>query len=266
MEVQVSRLTDNQNEVAFTYGPIVLSAGLGTDQLVTAPHSAVIMATKPAGVVTQDTITINSGTGIETWLANIKSNLVQTAGKLEFTLKNTDSDGKLTFTPQYQRYKDRYGIYFKLAGTAGGNVPDAGVCPASGGTGGSTSGGASGAGASTAAGGVSGAGGVVTAGGGGGRASGAGGGGSSGAGGDSNAKGGALGGNQAGGTSGTTASGGARTGSGGSGAGGATPPGGTSSGCSCELGSRSPGGNTMVLALALSSLWAWRRRRLHRTR
>ena len=36
MEVQVSRLPDNQNAVAFTYGPIVLSAGLGTAQMVTA--------------------------------------------------------------------------------------------------------------------------------------------------------------------------------------------------------------------------------------
>ena len=30
--VQVSRLPDNQNVVAFTYGPLVLSAGLGTAQ------------------------------------------------------------------------------------------------------------------------------------------------------------------------------------------------------------------------------------------
>jgi hypothetical protein len=74
MEAQTSRLPDNQNEVAFTYGPIVLSAGLGTAQMVTAPHSAVIMATTPAGVTVQDTITINSGTGIDTWLANIKTN------------------------------------------------------------------------------------------------------------------------------------------------------------------------------------------------
>jgi hypothetical protein len=134
MEVQVSRLPDNQNAVAFTYGPIVLSAGLGTASMTTTGHAWTIAATKPAGL--QDTITINSGTGIETWLANIATNLVQTPGKLEFTLKNTDSDSKLTFIPHYSRYQDRYGIYFQLAGTAGGTVPAATPCPPMGGAGG----------------------------------------------------------------------------------------------------------------------------------
>ncbi|MES1208448.1 MAG: beta-L-arabinofuranosidase domain-containing protein, partial [Pseudomonadota bacterium] len=146
MEVQVSRLQDNQNAVAFTYGPVVLSAGLGTAQMVTAGHALTIMATTPAGVTVQDTITINSGTTINSWLANIRTNLVQTPGKLEFTPKNTDSDSKLTFTPQYQRYQDRYGIYFKLAGTAGATVtppacPAAGTGGVSGGAGGATGGG-----------------------------------------------------------------------------------------------------------------------------
>ena len=272
MEVQTSRLPDNQNEVAFTYGPIVLSAGLGTAQMVTAPHSAVIMATTPAGVTVQDTITINSGTGIDTWLANIKTNLVQTAGKLEFTLKNTDSDGKLTFITHYSRYTDRYGIYFKLAGTAGGSVPDAGVCPATGGAGGSSSaGGASGAGGSTSRGGASGSGGAISAGGGGGQTSGAGGI-SSGSGGSSGGKGGASGGNQAGGSSAASPSGG--SGGASSGAGGAvagtggshssggttTARNGTSSGC--ELGYRSQG-STMLLSLAILGLCVWRRRRIH---
>jgi uncharacterized protein len=133
IEVQVSRLPDNQNAVAFTYGPVVLSASLGTAQMLTIGHGYTIAATLPAGVMLQDTITINSGTTINDWIANIKNNLVQTAGKLEFTLKNTDSDSKLTFTPQYQRYQDRYGIYFKLAGTAGASVPDASPCPIGGG-------------------------------------------------------------------------------------------------------------------------------------
>ena len=149
MEVQVSRLADNQNAVAFTYGPIVLSAGLGTASMTTTGHAWTIAATKPSGI--QDTIAINSGTTINGWIANIKTNLVQTPGKLEFNLKNTDSDSKLTFIPHYSRYQDRYGIYFKLSGSAGAavTVPP---CPATGGSGGS--GGASSAGG--APGGVSG--------------------------------------------------------------------------------------------------------------
>ncbi len=131
-EVQVSRLPDNQNAVAFTYGPLVLSAGLGTASMTTLSHGVqVLIANATTGV--QDTITINSGTTINSWLANINSNLVQTAGKLEFNLKNTDSDGKLLFIPHFSRYQDRYGIYWKLAGTAGSTVP-AGTCPSTGGT------------------------------------------------------------------------------------------------------------------------------------
>ena len=141
MDVQVSRLADNQNAVAFTYGPIVLSAGLGTASMTTTGHAWTIAATKPTGI--QETIAINGGTTINGWLANIKTNLAQTSGKLEFNLKNTDSDGKLTFIPHYSRYQDRYGIYFKLSGSAGAAVT-APPCPATGGTGGSGGSGGSG--------------------------------------------------------------------------------------------------------------------------
>jgi MYXO-CTERM domain-containing protein len=130
-DVQVSRLPDNQNAVAFTYGPLTLSAGLGTASMTTTGHAWTVAATKPSGL--QETITINSSTTINSWLAKIKENLVQTAGKLEFTLKNTDSDSKLVFVPHFSRYLDRYGIYWKLAGTTGSSVP-ATSCPATGGT------------------------------------------------------------------------------------------------------------------------------------
>jgi len=154
MEVQVSRLADNQNVAAFTYGPIVLSAGLGTASMTTTGHAWTIAATKPSGI--QDAIAINSGTTINSWIANIKTNLLQTPGKLEFSLKNTDSDSKLTFIPHYSRYQDRYGIYFTLSGTAGAAVA-APTCPATGGSGGAGgAGGASGTGGAPA--GVSGAG------------------------------------------------------------------------------------------------------------
>jgi hypothetical protein len=146
MEVQVSRLADNQNAVAFTYGPIVLSAGLGTASMTTTGHAWTIAATKPSGI--QDTIAINSGTTINSWIANIKTNLVQTPGKLEFNLKNTDSDSKLTFIPHYSRYQDRYGIYFKMSGTAGAAVTAPTCPPPTGGAGGA--GGESGSGGAPA--------------------------------------------------------------------------------------------------------------------
>jgi DUF1680 family protein len=125
--VQFSRLQDNPNAVAFTYGPLVLSAGLGTASMTTKPQGVqVLEATKPAGL--QETIAISGGATVNAWLSNLRDNLVQTPGKLEFTLKNTDSDGKLVFVPHYARYKDRYGIYWKLSGGSGGTVSPP-VCP-----------------------------------------------------------------------------------------------------------------------------------------
>jgi len=261
MEVQVSRLPDNQSAVAFTYGPIVLSAGLGTASMTTTGHAWTIAATKPTGL--QDTITINGGTGIETWLANIATNLVQTPGKLEFSLKNTDSDSKLTFIPHYSRYQDRYGIYFKLAGTAGGTVPAQTPCPP-------PMGGAGGAGNGTGGDGTSGDGS---------------GGATSSAGGGANTSGGTQGSGMAGtGTAGQVALCGAATGGSGSALGGAGPgaagaPGsagasvGTSagatdgaaqkSGCSCRVGSSGTTGH-WSLALLIGLGWTARRRRTRR--
>ncbi|MGE5788177.1 MAG: glycoside hydrolase family 127 protein [Myxococcales bacterium] len=165
-EVQVSRLPDAPNTVAFTYGPLVLSAGLGTASMTTAGHAWTLVATKPTGL--QETITVNGGTTINSWLASIKDNLVQAAGKLEFSLKNTDSDAKLAFVPHFSRYKDRYGIYWKLAGTTGATVSPP-ACPSSGGT--SSTGGASGRTNTGGVSGVSGGKGGLGSGGSGGRAS-----------------------------------------------------------------------------------------------
>jgi MYXO-CTERM domain-containing protein len=294
--VQVSRLQDNQNAVAFTYGPIVLSAGLGTASMTTTGHAMTIAATSPGGL--QDTITINSGTAINTWLSNIQNNLVQTAGKLEFTPKGTDSDSKLVFIPHYSRYKDRYGIYWKLAGTAGGTATTTVTCPtvSTGGTGGA--GGSTGApDAPSATGGQSGSGGPVgaDAGAGYGGRGGAGGSSTSGAGGSGGTRtgsGGAGGGSgtvSAGGTGGTAAavggaggstnsvgsggsfagsggiagSGGTRTGAGGtvgsSGGSSGTPTGGTTGGCACNLG-RPAGRSEAFGMLLVLGLVAWRRR------
>ncbi|MGO4501087.1 beta-L-arabinofuranosidase domain-containing protein, partial [Paenibacillus sp. 2RAB27] len=114
LEVQVSTLKDNPEAAAFTYGPLVLSAGLGTEQMVAIPHLASQKANLPAGVTFKDYILIKDG-NVNDWIHNVKNNLVKTEGKLEFTLRNTDEDNHLKFTPYYSLYKERYGIYFYLS-------------------------------------------------------------------------------------------------------------------------------------------------------
>ena len=109
MEVKVYGLADNENVVAFKYGPVVLSANLGNEDMSTTTTGvSVTIPTMFTDV--SDVIKVNGGR--DTWLANIAANLVRKTGTLEFTLKNTDRN--LVFTPHYQQYENRYGIYFTL--------------------------------------------------------------------------------------------------------------------------------------------------------
>ncbi|MEK5253531.1 beta-L-arabinofuranosidase domain-containing protein [Paenibacillus sp. FSL F4-0125] len=114
LKVQVSTLQDNPEAAAFTYGPLVLSASLGTEQMVAIPHLASQKANLPSGVTFKDYILIKDG-NVNDWVRDINNNLVKTEGKLEFTLRNTDEDNHLKFTPFYTLYKERYGIYFYLS-------------------------------------------------------------------------------------------------------------------------------------------------------
>lgn len=111
MGIEVHDLQDNENAVAFKYGPWVLSANLGnTDMLTSTTGVNVTVPLLDSSV--SDVITIKDGT-IENWLSNINENLVRQEGTLNFILKGTDRE--LTFSPHYMQHKNRYGIYFKLA-------------------------------------------------------------------------------------------------------------------------------------------------------
>ncbi len=112
MEVVAYGLPDNENIVAFKYGPIVISANLGTDSMNTST-TGVNVTIPLMGISVNDTIKVNDGTK-EAWLENIAANMVKADGKLEFSLKGTDRDD-LVFVPHYQIYNHRYGIYFELA-------------------------------------------------------------------------------------------------------------------------------------------------------
>ena len=118
MEVRAYSLPDNKNTYAFKYGPVVLSALLGTEDMtegttgvdVTVPKSKLISTDRvPSG---SDKVRILNGSTIREFMDNINENLVKTDGKVEFSLINTDSD--LTFVTHYSQYKERYGIYWEF--------------------------------------------------------------------------------------------------------------------------------------------------------
>lgn len=111
MQITVHKLIDNENAVAFKYGPWVLSANMGSNEMNTTTTG--VDVTIPLWDSTiSDILIINDGT-IEEWLSNINDNLVRNGDTLQFSLNGTNQ--KLIFSPHYKQYKNRYGIYFRLA-------------------------------------------------------------------------------------------------------------------------------------------------------
>ena len=119
MEVRACSLPDNENVYAFKYGPVVLSALLGTENMtegvtgveVTIPQTKLISTDYVPGG--SDTVNILNGSTVKEFMENISDNLVKTEGKMEFTLVNTDAN--LTFVTHYSQHTQRYGIYWEFA-------------------------------------------------------------------------------------------------------------------------------------------------------
>ena len=119
MEVRAYSLPDNDNVYAFKYGPVVLSALLGTENMaqgvtgveVTIPQAKLISTDYVPGG--SDTVNILNGSTVKEFMENINDNLVKTDGKVEFTLTNTDAN--LTFVTHYSQHTQRYGIYWEFA-------------------------------------------------------------------------------------------------------------------------------------------------------
>lgn len=111
MKVTAYPLHDNAHVIAFKYGPIVLSAGLGTEDMEESKTGVdVTIATKNISI--KDFITIPDGS-VDQWIENVAQNVEKAADKMEFTLKGTDSP-HLVFTPHYRQHTQRYGIYWNM--------------------------------------------------------------------------------------------------------------------------------------------------------
>ncbi|MBS7009029.1 beta-L-arabinofuranosidase domain-containing protein [Anaerostipes sp.] len=113
MEVTISETQDNKNFISFKYGPVLLSAGLGSNNLGSAMDAGVLVRVATKDSSAQSNITVK-GTTINEWKKNVRQNLVRVEdskdGRVQFKLKNTDS-GDLIYTPHYMQHKERYGIY-----------------------------------------------------------------------------------------------------------------------------------------------------------
>ncbi len=111
MAIEVHTLQDNENTVAFKYGPWVLSANLGNENMQTSTTGVNVTVPLLDSSVSE-TVFIKEGS-CESWLESIDKHLVRQEGTLDFILKGTDRE--LVFSPHYMQHKNRYGIYFILA-------------------------------------------------------------------------------------------------------------------------------------------------------
>ena len=118
MKVTAYNLPDGPNTYGFKYGPVVLSALLGTGDMVdtttgvnvTIPSERIIeTAYIPSG---SEKIRVTEGSVAE-YMSRIEEQLVRQGETLSFVLKGTDAT--LTFVPHFSQHKERYGIYFKFA-------------------------------------------------------------------------------------------------------------------------------------------------------
>lgn len=118
MEIKAYNLPDNKNSYAFKYGPVVLSAKLGSDNMETTMTGVAVTIPKekliPVDMVSSgtDTIKVTEGT-VEDFITNINDHMERNdTEELSFTLKDTDAN--LIYVTHYKQHKERYGLYFEF--------------------------------------------------------------------------------------------------------------------------------------------------------
>lgn len=120
MEIRAYGLQDNPHCIGLKYGPVVLSAALGTENMEESKTGVdVTIATRNISI--KDFITVKAADGseysteedVDAWIDGIREHIAKVPGKLEFSMKGTDSDD-LVFTPHFRQHKERYGIYWNM--------------------------------------------------------------------------------------------------------------------------------------------------------
>src|SRR5690606_30137225 len=127
MEVRISATADNADFVAFKYGPVVLSTGLGTKNLTKQGSVGVGVRIASFDETAQQRIVVSTETTAK-WKESVTSNVERIEytddGQVQFVLKNTADADPLVYTPHYKRHDERYGLYMTL------EVPDSAAAQA----------------------------------------------------------------------------------------------------------------------------------------
>ena len=126
MKVRAYALPDGGNTYAFKYGPVVLSALLGTKDMektitgvdVIIPQNRVFE--KDILPSESEVVTILEGT-VADFMANIDSHMERCEESDEFLFRLTGTDSDLSFVTHYKQHKERYGLYFRYVDASSKN-------------------------------------------------------------------------------------------------------------------------------------------------
>lgn len=110
MQVTAHNLPDNKAVYGFRYGPLVLSAELGKENMQTGSTGMWVTIPKEQIVGSQNITLAQEGQSVAAFMAEINDHFTREPDSLRFTLKDTNQT--LTFTPHYLQYQQRYGIYW----------------------------------------------------------------------------------------------------------------------------------------------------------
>lgn len=108
MELTAKSLPDNSHVLAFQYGPYVLSADLGMEQMDQI-YTGVNVLVPQKEMIIPDYLVFDEK-DCQEFRQYPERFLNKTPRKIEFTIENQGRT--LTFTPHYLRYRERYGIYW----------------------------------------------------------------------------------------------------------------------------------------------------------
>ena len=110
--VKAYSLPDKKSTYGFKYGPVVLSAELGKQDMVTSSTGMWVTIPKDQVVSSQNITLSEEGKSLTSFMNEIDEHMKKDANSLKFTLSDTNT--ALTFTPHYRQYQQRYGIYWNF--------------------------------------------------------------------------------------------------------------------------------------------------------
>ena len=115
--VTAHNLPDGENTYAFKYGPFVLSAELGSENMTQGTTG--VNVSIPAAAQGDETYTVGSDS-VQDFMADIDAHMVRGEdGKFTLVCEN----GTLTYSCHFRQYTQRYGIYFRFA-ASGAQEPE----------------------------------------------------------------------------------------------------------------------------------------------